>query len=378
MGEQPDGWWRDATLLKAEHDKLGSLDRVSAYHGAPSPKTLQMWWRKHGLPAHKPGPKVGLYASSGEPTDGDEWLLSALKKLGDKASVESLADCADVSPRRVRDALDRLGHNGYRVSEDTSGVVLQRVPTPSRNQHKVLFKGETYRFGIASDTHLGSNHQRLEELHMAYQVFKDEGITTVYHPGDLVCGSGIYKGQVNDIFNHRYEDQVEYAAEHYPKVEGITTYLHGGNHDLEGDFGRIGANPVQAVCNQRDDMTYCGDFCSTFELPQGTRIYVVHPKGGKGYALSYKMQKFAESFEGGSKPNVCIVGHYHAAGWFQARNIQVLYAGCFESGGDLGVRVPLGEPAVGFYIVEMTVADDGSVVKFLPRWHTFYAGRVVK
>jgi predicted phosphodiesterase len=238
-----------------------------------------------------------------------------------------------------------------------------------------LFKGEVVRFGVISDTHLGSKHERLEELHQAYQVLRDEGIDTVYHPGDLVCGYGIFPGQKNEVNLHTYADQVDYAVANYPHIEGITTHLIGGNHDLEGDWGKAGANPCLAVSHQRPDILYAGDYRASFELEQGTRIYLLHPKGGMGYAADYKVRKLAEGFEGGSKPAVMLVGHFHRRGQFEARGIQALLCGCFESGGSFGVRLGLSDPAVGFHIVEMTVADDGSVVRFNAEWFRFWAGR---
>jgi predicted phosphodiesterase len=303
-------------------------------------------------------------------------VLAELKKRRYVATVEGLADACDVPPKRIREALERLGHDGYRVAEqEGSRVVLQRVPPPSLNVHKALFKGEDVVFGVISDTHLSSKHERLEELHMAYRVMEDEGIKTVYHPGDLVCGLGIFPGQVNEIKNFTYEDQVRYAVDNYPRSATIHTHIISGNHDIEGEFGKVGANPVAAFCNQRDDFTFAGDYDATFELEQGTRINLLHPKGGVSYAASYKLQKFAESFEIGSKPNLMLVGHYHRRLAFEARGIQMLLCGCFESGGSFGKRLGMTEPAVGFHIVRMKVADDGSIVRFNPEWLRFYPGR---
>lgn len=376
LPEHPEGWWRDPKLFAQEYEAHGSVNSMADAHQLAE-SALRKWRDRHGLPVRVPPRAASRPLRVVEAPDDDGWLLDSVRKLGDAATVERIADHAERLPREVRAAQARLAEKGYRVEVDDSRIVLHRVPPPSENIHPILFDGDTYRFAVISDTHLGSKHQKLAELRTAYEVIAAEGIDTVYHPGDLVCGSGIYRGQINDIFLHTYEDQVEYAVENYPRVDGITTHIICGNHDAEGEFGRVGANPVVAVCNQRPDMIYGGDFRASYEFAQGTRLYMVHPKGGKGYALSYKMQKFAESFEGGSKPNVCLVGHYHSAGWFMSRSIQILYAGCFEGGGGLGYRVPLGEPAVGFYIVELTVADDGSVVRFLPRWHPFYAGRAV-
>lgn len=376
-------WWEsDPARLEAEVRKHNGF-RPAARANNCSDYTLRKWWDLHGLPPFVKEAGRGQWRSRPQtlqpvPTPEDDgWLLAALKKRGDTATVEDLADHADVSPRRVREALERLGHGGYRVAEEAERVVLRRVPPPSDNVHKLLFAGDRIRFGVVSDTHLGSKHERLEELHHAYRVFEDEGVDTVFHPGDLVAGVGIFPGQVNEIHQHTLEGQIDYAVANYPESKSVKTKLIGGNHDLEGAFGKVGANPAVAFCNQRPDFEYLGDYRAAIELEQGTRIYLLHPKGGMGYAADYKVRKLAEGFEGGSKPNVMLVGHFHRRGQFEARGIQTLLCGCFESGGSFGVRLGMSDPAVGFHIVDMTVGDDGSVVRFSAEWFRFWAGRTV-
>ena len=380
-GDLPALWWRDPDVLRAEYDAHESLAAAARAHGTTK-ETLAKWWTSHGFPTLPRGPKPAQnMAERATSSTDDAWLLDALKQTGDEASVEQLADVADVSPKRVREALGRLAAQGYRLNlaldDGQAKVVLARVPPPSDNVHRALFSGERVRFAVISDTHLGSKHCRLDELHQAYEVLRDEGVDTVYHPGDLVCGMGIFPGQLSTIDVHSYEGQVDYAVANYPRVDGVTTHLIAGNHDLEGDFGRVGANPVVAVCNQRPDLVYAGDYQATFELEQGTRIYLIHPKGGSSYALSYKPQKLIEGFEGGTKPNLVLIGHYHRRGLFEWRNVQALLSGCFEGGSAFGARLGLGEPAVGFHLVDMTVGDDGSIVRFRAEWLKFFHGRRV-
>ncbi len=365
-------WYRDKDLLLQEiaiHDSNLEIARV---HGR-SETVYRKWRQKHGIERRPQSIAAAVKISEHD----DSWLLAALKKNNDRADVVELANIADKAPQRVTDAMERLGLLGYRVKSEDSQIVLHRVPPPSSTIHKELFRGEKIRFGVVSDTHLGSKNERLEELHIAYDRLAAEGITTVLHPGDLVCGLKVYKGQANDIHKHTYEDQVAYAAENYPVREGITTRIIAGNHDLEGMAGDIGANPVLAVCNVREDMEYMGDYSATIELEQGTRLYMLHPRGGMGYAADYKIRKIAESFEGGSKPHAMLVGHYHRRGDFEARAIQSLLCGCFESGSSYGNRLGLGEPAVGFHIVTATIADDASIVRWQTEWFRFYAGRTV-
>lgn len=370
-------WWRDSQQLAEEIEAHGTNSEIARIHGRS--ETLYRRWRdragfavSEAVNAHPtPGPHLTLV-----PDDG--WLLKALKKSKDRATVEELADRADVSPRKVREAMARLSADGYRIGEDDSRVVLSRVPAASDNVHKALFDGEVYRFAALGDTHSSSKHERLEELHLAYDIIADEGVTDVYHQGDFTCGVGIFPGQINEIKNFTYESQVEYLVANYPVRDGITTHGIGGNHDLEGEFGRAGANPALAFANQRPDIDYLGDYHASIEFEQGTRMYMLHPKGSMGYAMDYKARKLVEGFEGGRKPNVMLVGHFHRAGWIEPRSVHVLFTACFESGGSFGPRLGLPDPSVGFYIVEMRIADDGSVVSFKPEFRKFFPGRKVK
>lgn len=168
----PPYWWREADTLRAEYAEHGTFEAIRSAHpdNSASPRTMAEWWRRMELPALPRGPQ----AATVNPAEGgsDEWLLAALKKLGDAATVEEIADHCDVAPRRVRDSLAALGHKGYRVEQEGQQVVLHKFARPTEMEHKLLFDGDTYRFGIASDVHLNSKHCRLEELHIAYDRFR--------------------------------------------------------------------------------------------------------------------------------------------------------------------------------------------------------------
>lgn len=313
------------------------------------------------------------------------WLLEALRACGDTATVEELADAADVSPRRVRETLPRARAAGYRIPEvdDSAKVVLERVsPAPTDQQHKAalrLFDGDVVRFGVVSDTHLGSAECHLADLNAAYDLMADEGIETIYHPGDLVAGIGVYRHQHRDLAPdaHTFDEQVAFATEHYPRRDGITTYIISGNHDVEGDFGKLGADACLAVANQREDLVHCGVYSAWFEIANGAQIHVLHPMGGASYATSYRLQKMAESYPGGKKPNLLIAGHWHRSGFFWARGIALMHAGTFEGSTNLAVRLGLGEAHIGCWIVEATVAEDATLTRITPEWIPFYNGRRV-
>lgn len=306
--------------------------------------------------------------------------LAAVISRSKETTVEELADALDVPPKKIRPALDALRADGYRISEpDEPTIALQKIaPTTEDRITRSLLEGEEVTVAIVSDTHLGSREQALEALDVFYDEVEAREISEVWHAGDLVAGVDIYRGQTaTGILPglHTYREQVEYAVENYPKRDGIRTLIIAGNHDVEGAAGRIGADPVAAVCHRRPDMTYLGTYTGTIELPNGAYAQLVHGRGGGSYAVSYKPQKYVESLAPGRKPSLLIFGHWHVSGWFRHRYVNCLLAGCFEWQTDLLVRLGL-QPDVGGWIVKMRLADDGSIVGIRPEWLSFYPGRV--
>lgn len=381
LNSLPTSWWTDAETLAAVLDGYGGSNHAIARATGVNESTIRKWRRRHGIgpSTHRGAATPDVAIRAADATD-DSWLLAALKKAKDHASVEELADACDVSPRRVREAMERLGQRGYRVEADGPTISLRRRPTETGAIHTAspeLFDGDSFRFGVTSDVHTSSKAERLDWWETAYDIFEREGITTVLDPGDLVDGMGIYPGQVNEVINHTYEDQVDHAAAVHPFRAGIRTQRIAGNHDLEGEFGRAGADPSLAVANQRDDIDYLGRYSARVKMPNGAEIHLLHPMGGASYAMSYRPQKIAESYEGGDKPAILLIGHWHRAGYFFARNIHVVLAGTFQGPTTYSTRKAFGQAGTGFWIIEGRLADDGSVVGFKSEWFPFYANRVV-
>lgn len=315
----------------------------------------------------------------------DAQLVERVKELlaGDApVAIDGLADRLNVAPKHVRHALASLRAGGYRIPEFEPGrVVVDRLaPGPANTIRKLplqLLDGDVVRFGVVSDTHLCSVECALDELHLAYDWFEREEIDTVLHPGDLVAGMGIFKNQHLYITHHSYEGQRAFAVENYPKREGITTRIIGGNHDLEGDFGKAGADPVQGVASERPDIDYLGPYSAFAELPNGAYVHLLHGAGGMSYSFSYKMQKIIEGYAAGRKPAALLLGHFHVQANLEVRGVQGMYPACFE-----WVSVQFGvrhghRNSVGFHVVEARLGEDGSVTEWTARWKPLWEGRRV-
>lgn len=363
---------------------MEALRAVGHYHGAArrlgvDPNTLRAHLRRTGDWPEIERARAETKRSPTPDLASDEDPLTARVRglIGGRKqpTLVDLSDSLDVSPRRVKGALEELRAQGYRIPEEPGDTITLEPVNPDKvNLHHSLLDGTELTVGVVSDTHLASSEEALPELELAYDHFEREGITEVWHAGDLVAGRGIFKSQDAEVKCNTFERQVDYAVENYPRRNGITTRMISGNHDVEGDFGRIGANPVVAVANQRDDVEFLGDFSAWVQLPGGAWVHLLHGKGGASYALSYRLQKMSESYPGGRKPAVVICGHFHKAGWFESRGIQCMYPGCFEWKTKMLERMGL-TPSVGFYVLKLTIGDDGSLVGFNPHWKQIYEGR---
>lgn len=270
------------------------------------------------------------------------------------------------------------------VSEETmlehllaKGYQLVKEPQVENITYEVdvsRFDGEVIKFGVVSDTHLGSKYQQLTHLKSAYEFFAAEGITDVLHAGDLCAGNGrVYKGQVFEMFVHGADEMADYIVSHYPKVDGIRTHVIAGNHDLSF-LSSDGMDIVKAVSLRRPDFNYIGHYSATVKFGE-LKVGLHHGEGGVSYARSYKLQKLVEQLAPENKPHAFFLGHYHvAAGLEMYRNVFARMLPCFEAQTPYLVRKGL-YPELGFYVVKalMNPTDrvDG-VTNFRADFYPYY------
>lgn len=102
---------------------------------------------------------------------------------------------------------------------------------------------------------------------------------------------------------------------------------------------------------------YC---CS---VPNGLILVQRHGKAiwsHNSYSWSYRPQKIAESLEGGTKPNVLLIGHYHKAEYLFYRNIHIVQAGTTQAQTPW-MRSKALYASLGYWILELDVTDEGQV-----------------
>lgn len=309
----------------------------------------------------------------------DKELLKFLKSQKRLLTVDELSDHMNCGISKVRDALERLKADGHNVYISSNRVELSREiqkGEPTKIDIKRL-RGRTIRFGFTADNHLGSKHERMDVLNALFDIWAEEGIDTVYQAGNMIEGEASFNKF--DIKVWGFDAQAEYFVENWPKRPGIKTYFVTGD-DHEGWYIKREVINVGQILEDkarragREDLIYLGHMEHDIVFKgkkQNCIVRLLHAGGGSSYATSYSAQKIVESYQGGEKPNVLLIGHYHKAEYGYPREVHCIQAGCTEDQSSF-MRKNKIAAHVGGWIVEMTLNEDGAIVRFKCEWIPFY------
>lgn len=308
-----------------------------------------------------------------------EKILAFLRKRKNVWSVEQIADHFDVAPKHVKDVMSGLRKAGHNIQIVHTGVELSRdIPASKPSVIDISkLEGKRVRFGLTADNHLGSRYCRLDVLNALFDIWAKEGITEVYQLGNMIDGEARFNKF--DLIAYGIEGQSTYFAKHWPKRKGITTYfITGDDHEgwyvqREGiDIGRHLQNTAEKM--GRDDLKYLGHMEHDLVFKGKKRnaiMRLIHAGGGSAYATSYSVQKIVESYQGGEKPNILLVGHYHKAEYGYPREVHVVQAGCTEDQTPF-MRKNKIQAHLGGWIVEFVVTPDGQISRFKTEWIPFF------
>jgi hypothetical protein len=301
--------------------------------------------------------------------------------LGRKMGIIELSDRLNVPPRTAKRIVERLAESGLNVKLAADVATIEKsvpqgctVVVDARD----FFDGEWHKFGLVSDTHLCSRWQRIDVLEALYDIFKREGVKRVYHAGNIVDGEFRFN-QHDLLVPSGFNSQAEYMALNYPKRNGLEThFVCGDDHEgwwvqREGiDVGKA----LQQACEDhgRKDLKYLAYVEADIHLKarKGEAwMRIMHPGGGSTYATSYTEQKIVESFQGGEKPHILILGHYHKFNQGYAREVHTIQAGCVQDQTPFLRKLKI-QCHVGGSIVRWHQAETGEINRFAVEWFPFY------
>lgn len=306
-------------------------------------------------------------------------IRKALKK--GPLSTDELADALDCSPRRVNEALAEMKARGAMLYAAVDGKhgIADSVTLPPGEGEAVGNRGDwTHRFLFTSDNHLCNKHARLDVLTKAYAHADSLGITRAYNAGNWIDGEARFN-RTELVTAPGMDHQLDHLIDLWPLHSNIETHFIAGD-DHEGwyqqregiEIGRY--LQTRAQQQGRHDLKYLGYGEADVKLVYGSGsavMRVVHPGGGSAYAISYTDQKRVESYQGGEKPQVELVGHYHKFNHGFPREVHTIQGGC-TCDQTMFMRKKRLQAHVGYSIVQIKQDEGGIVTRVAVEWFPFF------
>jgi predicted phosphodiesterase len=282
---------------------------------------------------------------------------------------------------------DYKGSEQYKLIQELENKKLN--PVEIRAVLKGIEQGNPYvqnnytigknhvKFGVLGDTHIGSKEYDAGLMNHAAKQFTKEGVDFVIHTGDIVDGI-YYSHRPSQIYESSVlggDAQIELAAKELKKIKE-PLYFITGNHEYNTFIRNAGIEIGYHLERQlrelgKTNSYFLGNAEGDIKLKSGSVVRALHPDGGTAYAISYKSQKIIESLEGGQKPNVMLIGHFHKAEYIFYRNVHTFQTATLE--GQTKFMKGKGIPAMkGFWIIDLYTKQGGQVDKIVPQFYPSY------
>jgi len=252
--------------------------------------------------------------------------------------------------------------------EELSLLAKGRLINAEQQARPVInFDGDDVVIGFCTDTHWGTKYSPKEYWTAFLDECKREGVSMILHAGDVTEGMSGRPDHVYSLTHVGFSAQIDYAVELFSMTD-LPIYCIDGNHDRWG-IKSGGVMVVSDIAKRCRNVTYLGHDEADVVI-KGSVWRLFHGEDGSSYASSYRVQKLIESFTGGTKPNVLLVGHTHKQIYIFERNIHAVSGGamCRQSAWMRSKKLVNHD---GFHIIRATIRD-GQVVRFSPTFYPFF------
>lgn len=265
------------------------------------------------------------------------------------------------------------------TAPETFRALIEAEKHPSTQPTKDLsncVKNKTIDIGVVSDTCFNSKYQRLDLVHTVYRHFKEMDVAFVLHCGNLVERFITKKQHAENSKEPDYFEMIKALQKWAPKTD-LTTYFIGGRNE-ESYLGK----KVSKLLDQKEEewVTEEIDLIRDIEksLPQyeflglnnarirvsgKVTIAIASPSSGsrKPYTISYPMQKLIESYGGGEKPTIQLLGYYNKRWEGIHRDVYALMIGTLQN--QIPQAYAKQEPShtLGAVVLRLKFDKDGSL-----------------
>jgi len=293
-----------------------------------------------------PKKKKGKFASQEPHTFGKtdtKLLLSFLGWYISEGSTEKYkTSIAQQKPQRRKEIIELLDKLGWKYS--------------IYSRHIIIWGGELASW-LDKECGIGAFNKRVPQFIKEL----DSSLINIFLE-TLFAGDGWFKGN----------KKIGYTSYSPQLINDISELLVkcGYAHSVNKTKISIANKQKYPTINKKPHKIYYRGLVYDFTVPNHT---LVVRRNGKVCVSgnSYLAQKYINSLEGGTKPNIIVFGHWHTSLYMDYRNIHSLEAGCFQHQTLYLMRKGI-MPARGGWIVEMNISPQGSVSRFCPEFNKFF------
>lgn len=263
-------------------------------------------------------------------------------------------------------SIEKLLQKTKLTEREVEILLRSKAPAKSRKYH---IGKEHITYCAVGDTHVGHKCYDSSINDYCARMCEKRKVDIVLHGGDICEGWYAGKGRPGHVFeldDVGGDAQVEHAARELRKYSSPILAITG-NHENNTFAAICGFDIGKRLENEVPNFKYLGQDEATVDLAYKHKLMLIHPDGGTAYALSYRPQKIIESLEGGTKPNILHVAHFHKSEYMWYRNIHCLQTGTMCRQTPFMKRKAIAAHC-GFWIVEATL-DEKGVTSFKPEWY---------
>jgi len=307
-------------------------------------------------------------------------VLHHLKTHPGVNSFAGIAKALDSSLDSVLKAIEKLSAEAKNLHVSAAGVeLLHDLPIVRQDTIDVRLVGkkEHHTIGVTGDNHLGSKYARLDVLNALFDIWQGSGVKRVLQCGNIIDGECRFNRF--DLIAHGLQEQTDYLIQNWPHRKGmVTEFVTGDDHEgwyVQREGVNIGKHiELAARAAGREDLVFVGHMERQIEFkagPNRARIAMIHAGGGTAYAISYTDQKLIESYQGGEKPTITLVGHYHKFNYGYPREVHAIQVGTTMDQSPF-MRKKKIQAMVGGVTLEFDLDRRALIHNTRVTWHPFY------
>lgn len=209
-------------------------------------------------------------------------MKEIIRLINNKKTLNEISQITNLTPKEIANYLLMIKNRGYEFNRiyysDGNIRYSQNHQYNKPACNEIILTNNTSLHALAiSDTHIGSNRERLDLLNEAYEYATKNNINIIFHCGDMLDN--------NEEEKIPREDRVEYLLKNYPYDKNVITFAVLGNHDL-GPLTERGQNIKKLINNYRHDIKVLNYLSGILNVSED-QITLYHPFNENSFISKY-------------------------------------------------------------------------------------------